>query len=112
MNMHRWIDLMDPSHELQVRLQSKIRMHPGEKTDLRDFPLFCRPYLLLYFTLAKQVCPRAVFCPAKPAESTEVLTDIGDMNVLVSDKGHPVTVFLPAELICCTKEIKHLRARD
>src|SRR5665647_723448 len=75
-------------------------MHTAQQTNLSNTPFHRKTCLCLNGRLIIAICPLIFRTPAKPTETTEVLTDIGHMQVLVFHVGNDISCTILPHLIC------------
>ncbi len=75
-------------------------MHAAQWTDLSNTTLEGKTYLCLNCQLIIAIGAIIISTPPKAAETTEILTDIGHMEVLVFHIRYNVACFALPNLIC------------
>ena len=99
MDIHTGGGVPHAGDEVDVGVERVVRVHPGEDTDLGDVAPHRRTGLLPHGCNVVAERSGIVSAPPKPAESAEVLADVGDVDILVPDVGDGIADFAFTEFV-------------
>ena len=103
-------DLVHRGEQPGVAVKVKRRIDAGEKTDLGDMTFLCQPCPGPDRVQVQAVGPGIGRFLPEAAETTEVLADVRDVQVLVPDVGDDITDFLLPHLVSSRSDAEHVAA--